>query len=404
MDNDEGRLAALAETELVDTAPTESLERYIRIAQSALGVPVVLISLVDDHRQFFANSTGLQSPWAERRETPLTHSFCKHVVETREALIVVDAPADARVKGNLAVRDLGVGAYAGFPITTNDSHTLGSFCAIDGKRREWTERELAVLKDIAASVSAEIDARRRLLRMARSERALERLNDKLMEMQTRSVELDATFRHDLRSPLQVISLGIDAMLRSEDFRHFPQLSRAMTLIQRNTAHATSIVNLMKHSDPQLEGLVAASDVVRDVVHSYRNLKSSIVVQEVHNDDVRIRIDPTNLRRCLDNLLSNSMRFAHSKVDVSLHQAGDQATLTVEDDGPGLPSAEAYQQVWMSGKTFHSDQGRSGTGLGLNIVQSIIERAGGQVDAGPSELGGARFHLRLPAHLTGVCAD
>jgi signal transduction histidine kinase len=395
MTEEEKRLAALAESGVVDSAPTEILERFVRIAQMALDVPVVLVSLVDDHRQFFANSIGLPSPWAERRETPLSHSFCKHVVDTRDALIVVDAPADERVKNNLAIRDLGVGAYAGFPINTEDSHTVGSFCAIDGKPRNWTARELAVLKDIAALVSAEVDTRRRMHRMARSERALEQLNDQLVEGQTRALELDQTFRHDLRSPLQVISLSVEAILRSADFAHFPQLARALALIQRNTAHVTSIVNLMKESDAHLDGLIAASDVVREAIQSYRNLNSGILVQEVHNDEVRIRINATNLRRCVENLLSNSMRFARSRINVSLQQDGNLATLTVEDDGPGLPSAQAYREVWASGKTFHRDQGRSGTGLGLNIVQSIIERAGGQVDAGPSELGGARFGLRLP---------
>jgi signal transduction histidine kinase len=395
MVDEQGRLAALAESGLVDSAPNESLERFIRIAQAALSVPVVLISLVDDRRQFFANSCGLPSPWAERRETPLSHSFCKQVVETRDALIVVDARTDERVQGNLAIRDLGVVAYAGFPINTADSYTVGSFCAIDGRPREWTARELSVLEDIAASVSAEVDIRRQMSRIRESERALEQLNDKLVRGQADSVELDRTFRHDLRSPLQVISLSIAAVLRRDDFQQFPQLSRALELIQRNAAHATSIVNLMRNADSDLECLVAANDVVKDAIQSYRNLNGSIVVQEVHNDDVRIRIDPTNLRRCVENLLSNSMRFARSRIDVSLSQEGNQATLTVEDDGPGLPSALAYQEVWISGKTFHGDQGRSGTGLGLNIVQSIVERAGGRVNAGPSGLGGARFDLRLP---------
>ncbi len=162
MTDERKRLQALSESGLLDSEPIESLQRFVRIAQLALGVPVVLISLVDEDRQFFANSVGLPSPWAERRETPLSHSFCKHVVQSRSPLVVTDALTDPRVNKNLAIRDLGVLAYAGFPIDTEDSQTVGSFCAIDGRPHQWTDRELSLLKDIAAGVSAEVNLRRRM--------------------------------------------------------------------------------------------------------------------------------------------------------------------------------------------------------------------------------------------------
>ncbi len=212
------------------------------------------------------------------------------------------------------------------------------------------------------------------------------------------MDLEKTFRHDLRSPLQVITLGITTILRSADFQGFPELARSLTLIQRNAAHAISMINLMKKSESQLEGLVAANDVVLEAIQGYRHLDSSVTLREDCSDDLRIRINPTNLRRCAENLLSNAIRFARSRIDVSLRGEGARAVLIVEDDGPGLPSEQAYQDVWASGVTYHSNLGRSQTGLGLNIVQSIVERAGGTVSAGPSSLGGARFALWLPLDL------
>lgn len=395
MSEEQRRLEALLETGLLDSEPAESLERFIRIAQLALGVPVVLISLVDDNRQFFANSVGLPAPWAEKRETPLSHSFCKHVVERRAPLVVADAPSDPVVKDNLAIRDLGVLAYAGMPITTDDSQTLGSFCAIDGKPHQWTDRELALLKDLAASVSAEIDLRRRMRRAEASERVLAELNNNLVQGRNRLAESDRTFRHDLRSPLQVIQLGITTLLRSGDFRNSPQLARSLALIEKNVAHAASILNFMKDPEVQFESPVSANEAVEEAIQTYRGLGSSIAVNQLRNDAVSIRINPTNLRRCIENLLSNSVRFAHSRIDVALVRDGLGASLTVEDDGPGLPSQSAYIDVWTSGKTYHHHQGLSGTGLGLNIVQEIVERAGGTVSASISVLGGARFRLWFP---------
>lgn len=76
-------------------------------------VPVALISLVDEDRQFFVSQQGLPEPWAKARQTPLSHSFCQHVVATGDPLIVSDARENPLVCGNLAIRDLNVIAYLG---------------------------------------------------------------------------------------------------------------------------------------------------------------------------------------------------------------------------------------------------------------------------------------------------
>jgi GAF domain-containing protein len=107
------RLAALRDTALLDGEPDEAFERLSRLAVALLDVPVSLVSLVGEDRQFFAGQVGLPEPWASYRETPLSHSFCQHVVNQDEPLIVEDARSDPLVSDNLAVGELGVVAYAG---------------------------------------------------------------------------------------------------------------------------------------------------------------------------------------------------------------------------------------------------------------------------------------------------
>lgn len=175
------RLAALAESGLMDSPSQESLERCARIAQAALGVPVVLVSLVDDHRQFFNIALGLPEPWASARETPLSHSFCQHVVRDGQPLIVMDARSEPRVSENLAVRDLSVLAYAGIPILSVEGHVVGSFCAIDTEPRVWTEREIAILHDLASIVSDEVELGRRAYRAEHAERRLSEVTRQLNE-------------------------------------------------------------------------------------------------------------------------------------------------------------------------------------------------------------------------------
>ena len=153
------RLAAVRHPALSEAAAREAFDRLARLGTRVLGVPVALVSLVEEDRQVFRGCVGLPEPWASERETPLSHSFCQHVVSLAEPLIVEDAREHPELRENFAIRDLGVVAYAGFPLITSGGQVLGSFCAIDTKPRQWSQDELEILRDLAASVMTEIELR-----------------------------------------------------------------------------------------------------------------------------------------------------------------------------------------------------------------------------------------------------
>ena len=154
-----GRLAALHDAALLDTPAEEPFDRLTRLAARVVNAPVALVSAVDRDRQFFKSCLGLPEPWATRRETPLSHSFCQHVVTAREPVIVTDAREDARFVHNLAIRDLGVIAYLGVPLITAQGQAIGTLCVIDHEPRIWTKDEISLVTDIAAAVVTEINLR-----------------------------------------------------------------------------------------------------------------------------------------------------------------------------------------------------------------------------------------------------
>lgn len=143
------RTAALGKSGLLDTPPDEKLDELTRLAATLLAVPVALVSVVDATRQFFKSQIGLPEPWRSARQTPLTHSFCQWVVGGNEDLVVTSAREEPVLRSNLAVRDLGVEAYAGVPFRAGDGEALGSFCAVDTAPRQWTETELETLRDLS---------------------------------------------------------------------------------------------------------------------------------------------------------------------------------------------------------------------------------------------------------------
>ena len=182
--SDPARLEDLAELEMLDTPTDADFDRLTRLASRLLGAPVSLVSLVAQDRQFFKSCVGLPEPWASRRETPLSHSFCQHVVRGREPLVIDDARRDPLVRDNLAVADLGVVAYLGVPLVSDAGRVLGSFCAIDVKPRKWTEADVETLRDLAASVTTELRLRREQNQLRRLHGAIAAHRDSLQVMLT----------------------------------------------------------------------------------------------------------------------------------------------------------------------------------------------------------------------------
>jgi GAF domain-containing protein len=155
---DDARLAALRHTRLLDQPSDPALDRIARLAQRLLRTPLALVSLVDRDRQFMTSCVGSSWP-ASRRQTPLSHSFCKHAVVSRKPLVVGDAREHPLLRANPAIVELGAVAYAGVPLLVDGGHALGTLCVIDHEPRVWSAEDVAILADLAASVVTELKLR-----------------------------------------------------------------------------------------------------------------------------------------------------------------------------------------------------------------------------------------------------
>jgi diguanylate cyclase (GGDEF)-like protein/PAS domain S-box-containing protein len=142
------RLASLHRLGLLDTEPSEGFDAVARVAATALRVPVVLVSLVDAERLWFKAQTGLSA-----RESPRQSSFCAQVIFQRHPLAVRDAVEDPRfARFALVTGAPPIRSYLGVPLYSSDGQPVGTLCAMDNQVREYGERELAVLRELAPIV------------------------------------------------------------------------------------------------------------------------------------------------------------------------------------------------------------------------------------------------------------
>lgn len=139
------RLAALRSLAILDTPPSAALDALVACARRALNMPISLVSLIDDTRQWFKAATGLPL-----NETSRDVAFCNYTIAGEGIFVVEDAAADPRFSDNpLVSGDPKIRFYAGAPLTIGSGHRLGSLCVIDREPRTLSASERATLNDLA---------------------------------------------------------------------------------------------------------------------------------------------------------------------------------------------------------------------------------------------------------------
>jgi diguanylate cyclase (GGDEF)-like protein len=124
------------------------------MARRIFQVPIALVSLVDENRQWFKSNAGLTI-----FETPRDISFCGHAILGDDAFIVPDALEDARFADNpLVLHEPYIRFYAGCPLRSLDGSKLGTLCIIDTEPRTLSQEEIEILKDLARMAEHELAA------------------------------------------------------------------------------------------------------------------------------------------------------------------------------------------------------------------------------------------------------
>ncbi len=154
-DDEVGRLAALERLDILDTDKEQAFETIVALAKQVFDVPICAISLIDQKRQWFKASQGL-----DVRETARDVSFCTHAIKASEPMIIDDALSDQRVcLSPLVLGPPHIRSYAGVPLTTPEGYNIGTICIIDTKARLFSDHQVSLMQNFASLVLAHIELR-----------------------------------------------------------------------------------------------------------------------------------------------------------------------------------------------------------------------------------------------------
>jgi signal transduction histidine kinase len=386
---DPKRLAALRETGLMDSSAEEAFDRLTRLAVKLLHAPVSLVSLVDDRRQFFKSAAGLVEPWVTARETPLTHSFCQHVVTTGKPFIVENAPEHAVVRDNLAIPDLGVIAYAGVPLVTDDGETIGSFCAIDTQARVWTAEEIEVIESLAATAMTELRLRQTVAELKRTAE----LKDQLIGLVS----------HEIRTPLggilgtlRLIEMDLDPAADNQLMRMALSSAERLLRLTNDLLSLEQIESGKFLIEPKPESAAGVLQIASDTMSAAAAEKQIILTVEPNT--LRVIADSDRIVQVLTNLIGNAIKFSPdgSTITLAAEPHASMVRFVVRDQGRGIPMDkiehvfQRFVQVEVADK--HE---KGGAGLGLAISRAIVEQHGGKIWIESESGRGSSFFFTLP---------
>jgi signal transduction histidine kinase len=387
------RLSAVIRTGLLDTPPEESFDRLTRLAARLIGVPATFLSLVDLDRDFYKSCFGFGEPLGTTRQLE-GRTFCHYAIVSSGPLLINDTLEDAVFSKVPTVQSLGVRAYAGIPLITDDGHAIGSFCAIDFVPREWSALDVEILTELAASALREIKLREALLEAGKQTRAAQ-------EATKSREEVLAVVAHDLRTPLNFIKMG--AQLVAEE----PGAPENSEVLER-VKSAVDLMNLLIEDLLEVAKIEAgriainpkpfrAQTLLDDAISMLRPLAQRYeisLIPQAEPDLPLVMADYERILRVFSNLIVNAIKFSPPKSDVrvTVTRSEGRVRFSVIDVGPGIAPENLpriFDRFWQG-----DFADRRGAGLGLAIARAIVTAHGGTIGVSSVVGRGSDFHFDL----------
>lgn len=151
-ESEKEQLLGLQTAEILDMTARREFQRITQLTSQMFMVPIAIITVLDEHRQWFKAPVGVDMDGSLR-----TDAFCDHTIRNEGIMVIPDTHLDRRFSGNaLVTGQPNIRFYAGVPLIMKSGHAIGSLCIIDTRPRTFSEEQGRQLAAMAAIVQAQI--------------------------------------------------------------------------------------------------------------------------------------------------------------------------------------------------------------------------------------------------------
>ena len=387
------RLQTLKEYKILDTLPEEMFDDITSLASTICEMPISLISLIDEDRQFFKSHHGI-----ELNETPIELSVCKHAIESDEDMFeVINLREDKRFKDNLLVtEDPKIVSYFGIPLKSIKGVAFGTLCVIGREKKKLNQQQKEALKVLSRQVA-------NLLELRKSNFLLKTYQKKLENYTNESREFTYIAAHDLKAPVRGINSFLNIIEKKYNDIWDEKDKKYLDIIFDNISRMDNLIlDLMNYANSTSIEISKEKIDVDAMVHDiFDNLCKNLNITNAKfkTNALPIIINSTNaINLIFNNLINNSLKYqkkeAIPKIEIVCTEKKTEWIFEVKDNGIGI-AQEYFETVFKPFKRLHLQSEYPGSGLGLAATKKLIEILNGDIWIKSIEGKGTNFIFRIP---------
>lgn len=406
--DEESRLKALYEYEILDTEAEKVFDDLTQLASDICEAPISLISLVDPQRQWFKSKYGIDVDSTER-----DIAFCSHTILQDQVFEIQNALLDERFYDNpLVTSDPNIRFYAGTPLVTPSGSTIGTLCVISDQPKKLTQTQINALKILGKEVIAQLELRLNNRKLATALKQQQIHNKNLEELKKEADTANtlkgrflANMSHELRTPLHgILNLAEFGLAETSNIEKDNALKSILSSANILSNIVNDILDFSKIEAGKLniENInFNLSEVINNVINPLMKQATDKGIKFIPSIDKNIATtlkgDPVRVSQILNNLCSNAIKFTQQgqvefKVTVKENSLNTQnIVFEITDTGIGISKA-AQQNLFQEFHQADSSTSRKygGTGLDLSICTKLSDLMNGKINFTSKEDKGSVF--------------
>ena len=370
------RLAALEELQLLNSDPEDNYDDITRLASFICNVPVSLITLIGEEKQWFKSKVG-----TDITEGPREISHCAHaLLNPTELMEVKDTREDSRFADNpYTTADPQILFYAGMPIRSYNGKALGTLCVLDTKPNALTPEQKIALKSLARQVENLFELRRHNLKLEQTSRALKEKNNQLKDFA-------GTVSHDMKMPLANMILTADILKAKYSGKLDEEGKRYLDYLKQSSFKLSNyITGILEHYESD-----SLSEVINEEFDIHDLLEQIIDLLNINynctinlpEENLIMNCNKAALEQIMLNLVGNSLKYNNKEeiiIDISCLRDESFYHFTIKDNGVGIPKDKQDMIFDLFTIVEEIDRtGNRGNGIGLSTVKKLVQSLGGEI--------------------------